>query len=180
MSNPHKRELLHVATLGRTVGLKGDMKLHDKSDFPEQFAEGAEFIIDGNRTVRLGAVNLERGLVRLEGCSTPEEAKRYTNAKLYTTYEATRRQCELEEGQYFWFDIIGCKVVEEGRDLGVVKEIERIGAVDYLAVKTDALLVARGESKNFLIPYQPPFIVATEIGAKRIEVKGGLDLLQAS
>jgi 16S rRNA processing protein RimM len=180
MSNPRKKELLHVATLGRTVGLKGDMKLHDKSDFPEQFVAGAEFFVDANRTVRLGYVNMERGIVRLEGCDTPEEAKRYTNAKLYTTYEATREQCELEEGQYFWFDIIGCEVVEDGRELGTVKEIERIGAVDYLAVKTDALLVAQGESKSFLIPYQPPFVVSTDIGAKTIEVQGGLDLLQAS
>ena len=180
MSNPRKKELLHVATLGRTVGLKGDMKLHDKSDFPEQFVPGAEFFLDGNRTVRLSAVNMDRELVRLEGCDTPEEAKRYTNAKLYTTFEATREQCELEEGQYFWFDIIGCKVVEDGRELGTVKEIERIGALDYLAVKTDALLVAQGESKNFLIPYQPPFIVETDIGAKTIEVSGGLDLLRAS
>lgn len=180
MSNPRKKELLHVATLGRTVGLKGEMKLHDKSDFPEQFVAGAEFFLDPDRTVRLSLVNLERGIVRIEGCDTPEAAKRYTNAKLYTTYDATREQCALEEGQFFWFDIIGCEVVEAERKLGTVKEIERIGAVDYLAVKTDALLAAQGESKSFLIPYQPPFIVATDIAAKRIEVKGGLDLLQAS
>jgi 16S rRNA processing protein RimM len=180
MSNPRKKELLHVATLGRTVGLKGDMKLHIDSDFPEQFAAGAEFLLEGGRSVRLSHVNMERGTVRLEGCDTPEDAKRYTNAKLYTTYEATREQCKLEEGQYFWFDIIGCEVVEDGRELGTVKEIERIGAVNYLSVKTDALLVAQGESKNFLIPYHPPFIVSTDIGAKTIEVQGGPDLLQAS
>jgi 16S rRNA processing protein RimM len=40
--------------------------------------------------------------------------------------------------------------------------------------------VAKGESKSFLLPYQPPFIIDTDIGAKRIEVSGGLDLLQAS
>ena len=181
MSNRSEKEpLLHVATLGRTVGLKGDMKFHDKSDFPEQFVDGAEFILDKGRSVRLSHVNMERGTVRIEGCDTLEEAKRYTNAKLYTTYEATRKQCELEEGQFFWFDIVGCEVVEAGRELGRVKEIERIGAVDYLSVKTDEVLVAQGEAKNFLIPYQPPFIVGTDIDRKVIEVEGGLDLLRAS
>jgi 16S rRNA processing protein RimM len=181
MSNQRKKEeLLYVATLGRTVGLKGDMKLHDKSDFPEQFKPGAEFITDNGQTVRLSYVNMDRGLVRLEGVTTPEDAKRFTNANLHTTYEATRENCKLEEGEHFWFDIIGCEVVEECRELGVVTDMERIGAVNYLSVKTDSLLVAQGESKNFLIPHQPPFVLSTDVEKKVIEVEGGLDLLRAS
>lgn len=172
--------LLHIATLGRTVGLKGDMKFHITSDFPEQFVKDAEFLLKDGRRVRLANVNLERNTVRLDGCHTPEDTKRYINAKIYTTYEATREVCQLDEGQFFWFDIIGCSVEEDGRELGRVKEIERISAQDYLLVKTDDLLVSQGEIKSFLIPYQPPFIVHTDIAAKRIEVKGGLDILRAS
>lgn len=180
MSNRSENSLLHVATVGRTVGLKGDMKLHIKSDFPEQFVKGAEFLLKDGTTVELSSVNPERGTMRLKGCDTPEAAKRFTNAKLYTTYEATREACDLEEDEFFWFDIIGCEVLEEGRELGRVTDIDRINIHDYLVVKTDALLVAQGEAKSFLIPYQDPFIVKTDIGAKTIEVKGGLDLLQAS
>lgn len=181
MSNqPKKEELLYVATLGRTVGLKGDMKLHDKSDFPEQFKPGAEFYLDVKRKVTLAHVNRERGTVRLEGVDSPEAAKRYVNADLHSTYEATRRECQLEAGEHFWFDIIGCQVVEDGRELGVVSELERIGAANYLSVKTDAVLVAQGESKSFLIPFHPPFVVETNVETKVIVVEGGLDLLQAS
>lgn len=181
MSNRLKKEeLLYVATLGRTVGLKGDMKLHDKSDFPEQFKPGTEFILKNGQTIRLSHVNMDRGTVRIEGCETVEAAKRYTNADLYTTYEATRRNCQLEEGEHFWFDIIGCQVVEEGRELGVVTDMERIGAINYLSVKTDKVLVAQGEAESFLIPHQPPFVLSTDVGKKVIEVEGGLDLLRAS
>jgi 16S rRNA processing protein RimM len=181
MSNrPEKKELLYVATLGRTVGLKGDMKLHDKSDFPEQFSAGATFYLKNGGTIRLAHVNQDRGLVRLEGIDSPEAAKRYVNADLFTTYEATREQCALEAGEHFWFDIIGCEVVEDGRELGVVTEMERIGAVDYLSVKTDALLVAQGEVKSFLIPNQRPFVISIDVAKKIIEVEGGYDLLQAS
>lgn len=173
-------KLLHIATLGKSVGLKGDMKLHIKSDFPEQFVDGAEFLMkDGSKTV-LANVDLERGIVRLDGCETPESTKRFINAKLYTTYEATREACELEEGEFFWFDLVGCSVSEDGRLLGRVTDIERISVQDYLAIKTDSALVAQGEVKSFLIPYQSPFILDTDIESKRIEVKGGLDILQAS
>jgi 16S rRNA processing protein RimM len=179
MSNPHNT-LLHIATLGRTVGLRGDMKLHIQCDFPEQFVKGAEFVTQKGETVRIAEINPARETVRIEGIDSPEAAKRLINAKLFTTEEATREQCTLEEGEYFWFDIIGCEAVEEGRRLGVVKAIERIGMQDYLSVKTDANLVSEGESKNFLIPYHEPFIVETDIEQKRIEVKGGYDILQAS
>jgi len=175
-----RTQLLHVATLGKTVGLRGDMKLHIHSDFPEQFKSGSTFYLNPQATVRLEHVNPARGLVRLEGIENPEDAKRYINAKLYTTLEATRQNCDLQAGEYFWFDIIGCRVVESGVTLGMVKEIERIGVQDYLLIATDTALVAQGESASFLLPYQPPFVVQTDIAEKVIMVAGGLDLLQAS
>lgn len=179
MSNPQNK-LLHVATLGKTVGLRGDMKLHIKSDFPQQFYAGAEFLSKDASPLVLEDVNLERHTVRLKGIHTPEETKRFINQKLFTTYEATREQIALEEGEFFWFDIIDCSVVEAGMILGKVKEIERIGVVDYLSVTTSDALVAKGESKSFLIPYHEPFLLQTDIDTKTIEVAGCLDILQAS
>ncbi len=180
MSKPSTKEMLHVATLGRTVGLHGEMKFHDKSDFPEQFVAGATFYTQKGDTLTLHSVNEARGTVRIQGYESMESAKKLTNAKLFTTMEATREQCELEEGQHFWFDIIGCEVYENNQRLGVVKEVERIAITDYLSIATDDVLVNAGESKSFLVPYQPHFILSTDIDAKRIDVTGALDLLQSS
>lgn len=181
MSNQsHKPQLLHIATIGKTVGLQGDMKLHIKSDFPEQFVKGATFYLNKKEQVTLSDINYERGLIKLQGYTTPEAAKPFTNAKLYTTYEKTRENCQLEEGEFFWFDIIGCSVVENGVVLGVVKEIERMSVADYLLISTDEELQAKGQPKSFLLPYQPPFIVQTDIESKKIAVSGGMDILEAS
>lgn len=173
-------QLLYVAKLGRTVGLRGDMKLHIISDFPEQFVPGASFTTDKNLTVSIDNVNIKQGTVHIEGCNSPEEAKRLVNAELYTTYEATREQCKLAEGEFFWFDIVGCEVFENGQRLGRVKEIERIAAYDYLSIETDEELIASGESRKFLLPYQKPFIVEVDIESRRIATAGALDILQAS
>ena len=171
---------LHIATLGRTVGLRGDIKLHLKTDFPEQFIPNATFTTDKKQSLRLINVNDQRTIVRIEGFESLESAKRLTNAKLYTTEEATREQCHLEEGEYFWFDIEGCEVFENGQRLGLVDEVERISITNYLNVITDEVLIAQGESKNFLIPYHKPFVLQTDIETKRIDVEGALDILQAS
>lgn len=176
----NKENQLHIATIGKTVGLKGDMKFHDKSDFPEQFVKGATFSIGRGETITLSEVNHDRGLIKIAGCATPEDAKKFTNKKLYTSYEKTKETCPLNDGQYFWFDIEGCKIFEDGKCLGIVDEVERIGIVDYLTIKTDDSLVSKNFAKSFLIPYQEPFILKTDVDEKIIETSGAMDILEAS
>ncbi|HFB53871.1 MAG TPA: 16S rRNA processing protein RimM [Sulfurimonas autotrophica] len=180
MSNQSKKPLLHIATLGKTVGIKGDMKLHIKSDFPEQFKTGASFLINKKDTITLSDVNLDRGIVKINNITNPEDAKKFTNAKLFTTQEATRENCHLEEGEYFFFDLEDCDVYEDSKLLGRVKEVERINISNYLSIVTDAALVAQGFAKSFLVPFMEPFKVSVDIEAKRIELRGAMDILEAS
>ena len=172
--------LLHIATIGKVVGLKGDMKLHIQSDFPEQFKKGVSFPVDENETLTISEVNHERGLVKFVGYTSPQDAKKLTNKKLYTTIERTRKECRLNEGEYFWFDIEGCVVVEDGKVLGIVEEIDRIAETNYLNVITDEILLKEGYSKSFLIPFKKPFKVDIDIKEKVIRVNGAIDILEAS
>lgn len=172
--------LLHIATIGKSVGLKGEMKIHIKSDFPEQFKKGVSFFISENESITLESVNHERGLVKLSGYNSPEDAKKLTNKKLYTTIERTRSECHLEDGEYFWFDIEGCSVVEDGKVLGVVEEVDRISVTNYLCVNTNEALVKEGFAKSFLIPFNKPFTIKTDIKEKIITVSGAMDILEAS
>ena len=175
-----EKELLHIATIGKVVGLKGDMKLHIKSDFPEQFISGNSFLLNKKETITLSDVNHERGLVKIKGYTTPEDARKFTNAKLYTTYEETRKNCHLEDGEYFWFDIEGCDIYEDGKLLGNVSEIDRLLDNNYLKIKTDEQLVSNGYSKSFLLPYNDNYISTTNVKDKKITVIGGMDILEAS
>jgi len=172
--------LLHIATLGRTVGLQGDMKLNLYTDFPEQFIPGETFFTKDHTPIIFAAVNLDRGLIRLKGVDAPETAKRYTNTEIYTTYGRTREVCRLEAGQYFWFDIVGSTIEENGTIIGKVLEIERIAAVDYLQIKTDDRFVKQGRPRQFLLPYQPPFIVSVDTELETIAAQGAIDILEAS
>jgi len=180
MSNQSKEPRLHIATIGKTVGIKGDMKFHIHCDFPEQFQNNSTFLTNKNNTITLSDVNLERGLIKIAGVNTVEDAKKFTNVKLYTTREETRKNCHLEEGEFFWFDLEDCEVYEDGKLLGVVNEVERITISNYLNVKTNDELVKEGSAKSFLIPFHKPFILNTDIDKKIITVSGAMDILEAS
>ena len=156
------------------------MKLHINTDFPEQFKNNSSFFINTHERLTLKEVNLDRGLIKIDGIFTPEDAKKFTNIKLYATMEETRANCKLEDGEFFWFDLVGCVVVEDGKKLGEVVDIDRINAFNYLKVQTDEALIKDGLAKTFLFPHNPPFVLETNVEKKIITTSGAMDILEAS
>ena len=174
-----KTNRFQVAKLGKAVGLDGEMKFHVKSDFPEQFKAGAVF--DSRRgELVIENYNPERDLIKFKGVNSVEAAKKLTNVDLFTTEEKTRQDISLDEGQYFWFDIVGSKVFEGELLLGIVEEIERLGATDYLKMKTDESLISKEMPNSFLIPYLDNFVLEVSTEDKVIKVQGAFDILEAS
>ncbi|HIO91196.1 MAG TPA: 16S rRNA processing protein RimM [Campylobacterales bacterium] len=172
-------EVLTIATIGKNVGLKGELKLHLHTDFVEQFKKGSTFVLKNNETVKIQSFNLNRGVVKFHGYDSREATQKLINQKLFTTENDSRESCSLGEKEYFWFDIFGCEVYEDGKLLGVVKDIQRLTACDYLEITTDIALVEKELAKSFLIPYiQDIYIKKVDINSKKIEVQSSLELLE--
>ncbi|GIT99026.1 ribosome maturation factor RimM [Sulfurovum sp. TSL1] len=168
-----------IAQIGRTIGLWGDLKFHLHTDFPEQFKVGQTY--KSNRgDLTISDINFTRGIIRFRGYESIDAAKKLTNAKLYANEAQTKENCELGEGQHFWFDVIGCVVKQDDEVLGVVEDIQRMADTDYLAVKTDASLVAAGLSKQFLLPYIERYIIKIDTDEKIVHTKDAKDILEAS
>jgi len=172
-------ETFFIAQIGRTVGLRGDLKLHLHTDFPEQFKKGNTFQ-SSRGMLRIADANLKRGTVRFEGYESIDEAKKLTNVKLYADEAQTKANCNLEEGQYFWFDIIGSVLKEGDEVLGRIEEIQRMADVDYLSIKTDSRLVDAGLPKHFLLPYIDRYIIKADTNTKTVYAKDAKDVLEAS
>jgi len=168
-----------VAQVGKTYGLHGDLKLHLYTDFPEQFQVGYSFDSSAGR-LEINRINLQRGTIAFKGYDGVDFAKKLTNAKLYATEEETKERCVLQEGEHFWFDIEGCEVLEDGKRLGKVVEIQRLADVNYLFIETDSALTKDGLPKNFLIPYIDRYILEADTEAKVIHTVDTKELLEAS
>ena len=169
-----------IAQIGKTHGLRGDLKLHLHTDFPEQFKVGYSFDSSIGR-LKVSRVNLKKGTIAFSGYDQDiDMAKPLTNIKLYSTIEETKKRCKLKEGEHFWFDLEGCEVVEDDEVLGIVEQMQRFGDVNYMSIKTSKSLVDKGFVPNFLIPYIKRYVIQSDIDSKKIHVQDAKDILEAS
>lgn len=166
--------LVLVAKLGRTVGMQGFVRLHNLSDFPEQFECGASFFDKNSRVLKIKARNAQS--VLFEGFESLESAKMLVNLELFQSVEKSRANCKLNKDEFFYFDIIGLEVFENGLLLGIVKDILPAGN-DLLLIKSDESLVKKGFASEFYLPYVDFYVKSVELGAKDSK---GADLQNAN
>lgn len=164
-----------VAKLGRTVGVQGFVRLHNLSDFPEQFECGASFFDKNSRVLKIKARNAQS--VLFEGFESLECAKTLVNLELFQSVEKSRASCKLGDDEFFYFDIIGLEVFENGLLLGIVKDILPAGN-DLLLIKSDESLVKKGFASEFYLPYVDFYVKSVELGAK--DSKKSVDLQSAN
>lgn len=152
----------------------------------------------------------DKYFIEFEGITSADSAKRLVNAKIYATKAQSREHCKLKKDEYFYFDIIGLDIIEDGENLGIVRDIERIGNVDYFIVEVADNLVSNiaakstqhklDKSKNivkstnpttkptkkqkkpktFLVPYVDRFILEVCLQTGRIFTKNAKSILEQS
>ncbi len=172
--------ILQVAQIGKTVGLKGELKLHNKSDFPEQFKQGSNFLTSQKVKLTIQNYNQKRSLVKFVGYDNKDDASSLTNQFIFTDLKSTLKQCTLKKDEFFWFDVIGSKIIENNNILGEVISIERFEPNDYLLVKTDKSMSSLGHAIKFLIPYIDRYIINFDKQERKIFTKDCIGILENS
>ena len=180
MNKNNNDNLIYVAKLGKTIGLKGGIKIHIESDFPEQFRKNGKFIIDNNKQLIIEEYNSNNSTIKFHNINTLENAKILTNKLLYTTIKHSREKCIFKDKEFFWFDLIGCKINENSNILGTIKEIHRYPLGDYLEVNTNISLIKTDLPKIFLIPYLDEYIRKVDIENKVIYTINTFSILENS
>lgn len=152
----------------------------------------------------------DKYFIEFEGITSADSAKWLVNAKIYATKTQSREHCKLKKDEYFYFDIIGLDIIEDGENLGIVRDIERIGNVDYFIVEvadnlasniaTKSTQPKHNKSKNiakstnpttksakkqkkpktFLVPYIDRFVLEVCLQTRRIFTKNAKSILERS
>ncbi len=168
-------DLVAIANIVRTRGLKGEVVADLLTDFPERF-EALRDVIG----VREGGERLElkiekfwfqngRVILKFAGFDTIEQGEKLRNVEICVPESEA---VELSDGEYFDWELAGCKVETiDGTEIGEVRELMRTGGTE--------LLVVAGKTKEYLIPFAEAICVEVDVENKLIKVDppdGLLDL----
>ena len=124
------------------------------------------------RTLKIRSVKFFKKFVILgfEGMDRIEDVERLKGSELLID---RKDAIPLEEGEYFIPDLIGLRVVtDDGRELGVIRDVIETGANNVYDVQDD-------NGKRILIPAIPPCIldVRLEEGDMTVHLLPGLENL---
>lgn len=168
-------EYLNVGKIVNTQGLQGEMRVLSVSDFSEErFKKGNQLALfdPQDQFVQMVEIHSHRkvkqfDIIKFKGMYHINDIEKY---KTYSLKVAVEDLSELEEGAFYYHEIIGLSVYEGDQFLGEIKEILQPGANDVWIVKR------KGKS-DLLLPYIPPVILEVDLEAGRIlvEVPEGLD-----
>ncbi|MCY9658079.1 ribosome maturation factor RimM [Paenibacillus chondroitinus] len=160
-------KLITVGKIANTHGIRGELKIVPETDFPERFDKGnALIIVDPQNkqtpvTVQTSRLHKNVFIVQFTQFSNINEVEKFKGSLL--KIEAKNQQ-PLEEGEYYYHEIIGCKVItEEGQELGLVSEVLTPGA-------NDVWVVDLPKGKQLLLPVIDDVILDVDVAAKTIRI----------
>ena len=152
-----KLQYLQAGQIVTTHGIRGEMKVLPWADGPEFLCDFSRVRIDG-REYKIESCRVQKtcNLVKIQGIDTMEDAQKMRGK----TLEVYR--CDAPEDLIFVAELIGTKVLCEGRQIGVITDV-----LDYPANK---VYVVRGD-QEYMIPAVKQFILSTDMDKGEMQVK---------
>lgn len=160
-----------VGRVGRPHGLRGEVRIDPMGGLPQGLRGYTRFHLGRGDEIRPAEIVGHRShgrflLVKFAGVDTPEAARELTHATLYVERD---EMPPLEEEEYYYADLIGCRVVDEtGSDLGQVTDAFSTGAHD--------LAVVDCQGREWMLPIVSEYVVSMDLGEGRVTVQGTEEL----
>lgn len=142
-----------VGRFGSAYGIHGWIKVHSFTTPSENILQYQPWKIYLNHSwqdlsIKATRFSSHQSIVQIEGCLTPEAARRYTGAEIGISPSCLP---SLPVGEYYWSQLIGLHVVTvNGVELGVVDHLFETGSNDVLVIK--------GE-RTRMVPYLPNRVI---------------------
>ncbi|MCC2684402.1 MAG: rRNA processing protein RimM [Paenibacillaceae bacterium] len=161
---------LTVGKIVNTHGLRGEVKVLSRTDFPEdRFKPGSKLAIapehgDVERSVTIESSRMNKSmfLLKLKEFNDINEAEKYKGSLLKVN---KTEQSELGADEYYYHEIIGCRVVtDEAEELGTISEILSPGANDVWVVERP------DHRKPLLIPVIDDVVLNVDIQDKLVKI----------
>jgi len=167
---PDDGPLVVVARLGGAHGLHGELRAQPTGPTLAVLPIGSSMLATlpgGDRrnvVLRARRPTARGAILAFEGVLTREDAGALAGATVAVP-EAALPELADEDG-YYVRDLVGCRVVAGGRDLGEIRDV-------HTGPSNDALEVV-GDGDTVLIPFTHDAIREVDLAGRRVEVRPDL------
>ena len=145
-------QFLEAGQIVATHGVRGELKVLPWADGPEFLLEFDHIYLDG------ACYDIEQSRVhKLAGIDSPEEAA----PLMRRVVRVDRTEVELEEGVHFIADLIGLRVLNDGEEIGILKEV--------LSLPGNDVYVVQGQQEH-MIPVVREFVEEPDFAAGTVTV----------
>jgi 16S rRNA processing protein RimM len=142
---------IEIGRIGKSYGMEGGLKFRGETlvfDLEKVYLEGL-----GYRAIEEVEEHNNEIVLYLSGVRSQQEALGLAGLRVYTDQEDLPK---LEEGEYYYFELIGRPVFVDGQPFGEVVEVEN-GVQDLLIIKARGTSL-RAQSKTYMVPLQAPYV----------------------
>ena len=160
-----------IGIITSSHGVRGEMEVFPTTDDARRFKKLKQVFVETKEGFKVFEVESARVsdkvLLKLKGIDTPEEVVKYRQRGIFVDRKNAVR---LSKDEYFIADLIGIKVIcDDGKELGVLKEVMPTGANDVYVVSMD-------EGKEVLIPAIKDCILDVDVeeGFMKVHLLDGL------
>lgn len=170
----------NLVTVGRITGvfgIKGWVKIHSDTEPRDNIFEYTPWWLKTRHGVKPVEIDQAKphgnGLIaHIKGVDDRDLAETYCKVDIAVERDLMP---ELEEGEFYWDQLIGLTVItEQGPEpvvLGSVQKLMATGANDVLVVKGNTETLASLDNKERLLPYVPgQFVKSVDLEAGEIRV----------
>lgn len=159
-----------IGKLVNTHGLKGEVRILSDFKYKDRvFVPGMKIYI-GKDKICEEIVSYRHHkifeMIMMKGYNDIDQVLKYKGEYVFVN----KGDIQLNLGEYLDEDIIGLRVIVDGKDMGTVRRIEKHNKNEILVVKNNV--------KNYLIPYNFDIIENVDLEKKEMVVKNILGLFE--
>ncbi len=159
------KKYLEVGKIVSVHGLKGDVKVEPWCNEPEFICDFDRlYSKDGKKEYEIESSRVQKNMVimKLKGVDSVEDGQAMRNKILFMD----RNDVELEDGFYFFQDLIGLNVIDADsqEEYGKIEDIFQTGANDVYQIKSD-------DGRSYYIPAIADVIVKTDIDDGKMYIR---------
>ena len=162
----------------KTQGRRGEVAGEIYSDIPNRFSVGMKLLAlprepnVGRRELKIEELWPHKGMLVLKfaGVDSISEAEALVGCELQVQ---SSQRSTLQSGWNYVSDLVGCVVLDQGRDIGRIEDVQ-FGAGEA------PLLMVRDASRLFEVPFAQAYLDGVDVERKQVRMKLPEGLLEVN